>query len=139
MASAHLSPVKNTMYLHRACLGGIMRGSYTICPAHLLLLGNPSADLVAIRQYATDGKLDGEKNLCRTCISKCRCPTGKGVRPRVHEFGTRSLVHYRGDVFLCSLPQYSDLALFYVENGRRGVLLARSAGTGDPRRTPFQR
>jgi len=40
MASAHLSPEKNMIYPHRACLGGIMPDSYTSCPAHLSQLGS---------------------------------------------------------------------------------------------------
>jgi len=59
MASAHLSREKNTIYPHRACLGGIMPNSY---PSGQ---GNPSADLVAIRQHVTDAI----SVVKRTCVA----------------------------------------------------------------------
>ncbi|MBM4077917.1 MAG: hypothetical protein FJ267_19995 [Planctomycetes bacterium] len=55
MTSAHLDPEKNKIYPHRACVGGIMPHSYTICPTYL----------VAIRQNPTEASSVGK----RTCIA----------------------------------------------------------------------
>jgi len=72
-----LRPEKNPIDPHRACLGGIMPGSYTSCPAHLSPFGSrESVGRSGSHQAACHrGNLGGEKNLCRTPISKRRCPT----------------------------------------------------------------